>query len=170
MNRKRVTLEDIWPDVANSVSSLLQNFEKGLEGKAYMDIYTSALLKNPFFDCFNHSLQNQFISFLGYRKVYNYCTMPRPLNSKDENGATFIGKELYENMKELLIKDVKVLLKVFLPKSICCPRFFKYFGKKYIINRKPETITKKVYSLITKKSGSSLSLLSRCSTTSLCTW
>mmetsp|Transcript_12104 Transcript_12104/g.16723 ORF Transcript_12104/g.16723 Transcript_12104/m.16723 type:complete len:764 (+) Transcript_12104:138-2429(+) len=86
---KRVTLEEIWPDLENGVHQLITNLNQGFPQKRWMNLYSS---------------------------VYNYCTTTRPHNpstrgAKGMSGANFVGEELYNKLKEFLIKHMKTLLK-----------------------------------------------------------
>jgi len=86
---KRVTLEEIWPDLEGGVLQLITNLNQGFPQKRWMTLYSN---------------------------VYNYCTTSRPQNpsrgSKGMSGANFVGEELYNKLKDFLIKHMKGLLKV----------------------------------------------------------
>jgi len=86
---KRVTLEEIWPELEGGVLQLITNLNQGFPQKRWMNLYSN---------------------------VYNYCTTSRPNNpsrgSKGMSGANFVGEELYNKLKDFLIKHMKGLLKV----------------------------------------------------------
>jgi len=86
---KRVTLEEIWPDLETGVSQLLTNLNQGFPRDRWMVLYSS---------------------------VYNYCTTSRPATppkgGKVLTGANFVGEELYNKLKEFLTKYMLTLLKV----------------------------------------------------------
>lgn len=86
---KRVTLDEIWPDVESGVHQLITNLNQGFPQKRWMALYSN---------------------------VYNYCTTSRPHNptakGKTVSGANFVGEELYNRLKDFLIKHMKSLQKV----------------------------------------------------------
>lgn len=85
---KKVTLEEIWPDLERGVHQLITNLNQGFPIDRWMNLYSS---------------------------VYNYCTTSRPhttsRTSKGPSGANFVGEELYNKLKEFLIKYMQELLK-----------------------------------------------------------
>jgi len=86
---KRVTLEEIWPDLEAGVHQLITNLNQGFPNKRWMTLYSN---------------------------VYNYCTTSRPHNpgrgTKGMSGANFVGEELYNKLKEFLTKHMESLLKI----------------------------------------------------------
>jgi len=87
---KRVTLEEIWPDLESGIHQLITNLNQGFPQKRWMALYSN---------------------------VYNYCTTSRPHNAtargtKGVSGANFVGEDLYTKLKDFLVKHMKSLLKV----------------------------------------------------------
>jgi len=84
---KRVTLEEIWPDLEAGVHQLITNLNQGFAKNRWMMLYSN---------------------------VYNYCTTSRPnpgRGGKGMSGANFVGEELYNKLKDFLTKHMKSLLK-----------------------------------------------------------
>eukprot|EP01117_Protostelium_nocturnum_P002954 TRINITY_DN1388_c0_g1_i1.p1 TRINITY_DN1388_c0_g1~~TRINITY_DN1388_c0_g1_i1.p1 ORF type:complete len:763 (+),score=225.09 TRINITY_DN1388_c0_g1_i1:188-2476(+) len=86
---KRVTLDEIWPDLETGIHQLITNLNQGFQNARWMALYSN---------------------------VYNYCTTSRPQSAtrtaKQANGANFVGAELYLRLKDFLTKHMKGLLKV----------------------------------------------------------
>jgi len=86
---KKVTLEEIWPDLEDGVHQFITNLNEGFPMKRWMTLYSN---------------------------VYNYCTTSRPHNtgrgSKGVSGANFVGEELYNKLKDFLTKHMHSLLKI----------------------------------------------------------
>jgi len=88
---KRVTLDEIWPEVEAGLEQILTNLNKGIPRAQWMLYYSS---------------------------VYNYCTTSRPptihrgsSNSKSVPGANFVGEELYNRLSDFLKRNMLALLK-----------------------------------------------------------
>lgn len=106
---KRVTLDEIWPDLESGVHQLITNLNQGFPQKRWMTLYSY-----PFF-CFWSSI-SPFLN-LFHSNVYDYCTTSRPHTPargapKTVSGANFVGEELYTKLKDFLVKHMKTLLKV----------------------------------------------------------
>jgi cullin 1 len=88
---KRVTLDEIWPDLESGLHQLITNLNKGFPRHQWMNLYSN---------------------------VYNYCTTSRPqtpqrgANNKAISGANFVGEELYNRLCEFLKRHMRELLKV----------------------------------------------------------
>jgi cullin 1 len=86
---KRVTLDEIWPELDAGLTTLLTNLNEGFPRDKWMELYTG---------------------------VYNYCTTARsaaPTKGKPSvSGANFAGEELYVRTHDFLKKHMKNLLKV----------------------------------------------------------
>eukprot|EP00005_Dracoamoeba_jomungandri_P001963 CAMPEP_0174261182 /NCGR_PEP_ID=MMETSP0439-20130205/11275_1 /TAXON_ID=0 /ORGANISM="Stereomyxa ramosa, Strain Chinc5" /LENGTH=759 /DNA_ID=CAMNT_0015345615 /DNA_START=55 /DNA_END=2334 /DNA_ORIENTATION=+ len=84
---KRVSLDDIWPDLENGITTLLTNLNAGFPRKRWMELYSN---------------------------VYNYCTTSRPSPSRKPtgiSGANFVGEELYNRLAEYLKRYMKQISK-----------------------------------------------------------
>ncbi|KAL6068140.1 Cullin 1 [Balamuthia mandrillaris] len=84
---KRVSLDDIWPDLENGITSLVTNLNAGFERKRWVELYSH---------------------------VYNYCTTSRPSPGRKAgtiSGANFVGEELYNRLSDYLKKHMKHLCK-----------------------------------------------------------
>eukprot|EP01112_Ceratiomyxa_fruticulosa_P003138 TRINITY_DN1351_c0_g4_i1.p1 TRINITY_DN1351_c0_g4~~TRINITY_DN1351_c0_g4_i1.p1 ORF type:complete len:768 (+),score=165.40 TRINITY_DN1351_c0_g4_i1:391-2694(+) len=91
---KRVTLDDIWPNLENGVHQLLTNLNTEFPKDRWMDLYSS---------------------------VYNYCTTtqrggPANGNSRNISGANFVGEELYNRLSDFLKRHMKEILRIAEPK------------------------------------------------------
>lgn len=89
---KRVTLDEIWPELESGLHQLITNLNKGFPRTQWMNLYSN---------------------------VYNYCTTSRPPpvsrsanNNKTASGASFVGEELYNRLCEFLKRHMRELLKV----------------------------------------------------------
>eukprot|EP01098_Paradermamoeba_levis_P002421 TRINITY_DN12812_c0_g1_i1.p1 TRINITY_DN12812_c0_g1~~TRINITY_DN12812_c0_g1_i1.p1 ORF type:complete len:196 (+),score=58.65 TRINITY_DN12812_c0_g1_i1:245-832(+) len=89
--QKRVSLDDIWPDLEKGMNQVLTNLNSGFPSKQWMLLYTS---------------------------VYDYCTSSKPPASTRTSkpgvaptGANFVGEELYHRLKDYLKKHVRNLNK-----------------------------------------------------------
>jgi len=84
---KRVSLDDIWPDLEGGITELVTNLNAGFPRKRWMDLYSN---------------------------VYNYCTTSRPAPGRKPggiSGANFVGEELYNRLSEYLKRHMKNLSK-----------------------------------------------------------
>lgn len=82
---KRVSLDDIWPDLEDGITSLVTNLNAGFPRKRWMELYSN---------------------------VYNYCTTSRPSPGRKPggiSGANFVGEELYNRLSEYLKRHMKQL-------------------------------------------------------------
>eukprot|EP01087_Luapelamoeba_hula_P025172 TRINITY_DN985_c0_g1_i1.p1 TRINITY_DN985_c0_g1~~TRINITY_DN985_c0_g1_i1.p1 ORF type:complete len:763 (-),score=161.29 TRINITY_DN985_c0_g1_i1:136-2424(-) len=85
---KRVSLDDIWPDLEHGIGELVTNLNAGFPRKRWMDLYSN---------------------------VYNYCTTSRPTPGRKPggiSGANFVGEELYNRLFEYLKRHMKSLSKI----------------------------------------------------------
>jgi hypothetical protein len=85
---KRVSLDDIWPDLEDGITTLVTNLNAGFPRARWMELYSN---------------------------VYNYCTTSRPSPGRKPggiSGANFVGEELYNRLSEFLKKHMKHLGKV----------------------------------------------------------
>lgn len=84
---KRVTLDEIWPDLHDGIHKIITNLNQGFENKKWMELYTH---------------------------VYNYCTNSRLPQTGRRNltGANFVGEELYARLKNFLTAHMTDLLKI----------------------------------------------------------
>jgi len=84
---KRVSLDEIWPDLEDGITSLVTNLNAGFPRKRWMELYSN---------------------------VYNYCTTSRPAPGRKPggiSGANFVGEELYTRLSEFLKNHMKKLCK-----------------------------------------------------------
>eukprot|EP01090_Pellita_catalonica_P012433 TRINITY_DN2700_c0_g1_i1.p1 TRINITY_DN2700_c0_g1~~TRINITY_DN2700_c0_g1_i1.p1 ORF type:complete len:762 (+),score=116.57 TRINITY_DN2700_c0_g1_i1:78-2363(+) len=84
---KRVSLDDIWPELEKGVTTLLTNLNAGFPKKRWMQLYSN---------------------------VYNYCTTSRPSPHRKVggiSGANFVGEELYNRLRDFLKKHMRGLVK-----------------------------------------------------------
>eukprot|EP01089_Gocevia_fonbrunei_P002144 TRINITY_DN12137_c0_g1_i1.p1 TRINITY_DN12137_c0_g1~~TRINITY_DN12137_c0_g1_i1.p1 ORF type:complete len:763 (-),score=161.61 TRINITY_DN12137_c0_g1_i1:105-2393(-) len=85
---KRVSLDEIWPDLENGINQLITNLNAGFPRKRWMELYSN---------------------------VYNYCTTSRPSPSNRKiggiSGANFVGEELYTRLSDFLKKHMRTLVK-----------------------------------------------------------
>jgi cullin 1 len=82
---KRVSLDDIWPDLEDGITTLVTNLNAGFPRARWMELYSN---------------------------VYNYCTTSRPSPGRKPggiSGANFVGEELYNRLSEFLKKHMKHL-------------------------------------------------------------
>eukprot|EP01111_Echinosteliopsis_oligospora_P010109 TRINITY_DN3086_c0_g1_i1.p1 TRINITY_DN3086_c0_g1~~TRINITY_DN3086_c0_g1_i1.p1 ORF type:complete len:773 (+),score=216.93 TRINITY_DN3086_c0_g1_i1:171-2489(+) len=89
--QKRVTLDEVWPDVEAGLEQIIVHLHKGFPRAQWMQLYSN---------------------------VYNYCTTSRPptihrgsSNSKAVPGANFVGEELYNRLSDFLKRNMQGLLK-----------------------------------------------------------
>eukprot|EP00026_Physarum_polycephalum_P002622 Phypoly_transcript_02629.p1 GENE.Phypoly_transcript_02629~~Phypoly_transcript_02629.p1 ORF type:complete len:773 (+),score=104.10 Phypoly_transcript_02629:123-2441(+) len=89
---KRVTLDEIWPELEAGLLQLITNLSKGFPKEQWVKLYSS---------------------------VYNYCTTSRAptvqrgnSSVKTVSGANFVGEELYNRLCEFLKRHMRELLKV----------------------------------------------------------
>eukprot|EP01113_Clastostelium_recurvatum_P019149 TRINITY_DN225_c0_g1_i1.p1 TRINITY_DN225_c0_g1~~TRINITY_DN225_c0_g1_i1.p1 ORF type:complete len:771 (+),score=282.14 TRINITY_DN225_c0_g1_i1:104-2416(+) len=92
---KRVTLDDIWPNLDAGITQLLTNLNKEFPRDKWMDLYSS---------------------------VYNFCTTSKPPTAQrggssaagaaKASGANFVGEELYNRLTEFLKRHMKEILRV----------------------------------------------------------
>lgn len=87
---KRVTLDEIWPELEQGLHQLITNLNKGFPRTQWMNLYSN---------------------------VYNYCTTSRPPQQRNTgtnkavSGANFVGEELYNRLLEFLKRHMRELLK-----------------------------------------------------------
>jgi cullin 1 len=84
---KRVTLDEIWPDLEDGITTLVTNLNAGFPRKRWMSLYSN---------------------------VYNYCTTSRPTPGRKpggNSGANFVGEELYSRLSDFLKNHMQKLCK-----------------------------------------------------------
>lgn len=109
---KRVTLDEIWPELESGLHQLITNLNKGFPRTQWMNLYSYHSQHYILVIIYIYSLS-------GWRNVYNYCTTSRPppvsrnsTTNKTASGASFVGEELYNRLCEFLKRHMRELLKV----------------------------------------------------------
>ena len=117
---KRVTLDEIWPELESGLLQLITNLNKGFPMQQWVKLY-SYHFQNVYVLIVHVCVQLSVLFPLIFvqRSVYNYCTTSRPptvqrgnSSVKTVSGANFVGEELYTRLCDFLRRHMRELLKV----------------------------------------------------------
>lgn len=109
---KRVTLDEIWPELEAGLLQLITNLSKGFPMQQWVKLYS-------YLSTHLYILLLCNFCLICCRSVYNYCTTSRAptvqrgnSSVKTVSGANFVGEELYNRLCEFLKRHMRELLKV----------------------------------------------------------